>query len=76
MAMPSSAKLPSIGLRPPRSRMSVEVGGPDSTLVNTEQRLGFYCRSHWLVDLVLSGLSTPYQIYRTNIEYLNGTRTW
>ena len=33
--------------------------------------LKFYCRSHWLVDLVLSGFNTPYQIYRTKfIEYL------
>ena len=29
MAMPSSAKLPSIGLRPPRSRMRGEVAVPN-----------------------------------------------
>ena len=48
-----------------------------ATQINTEQELKFYCRSHWLVDLVLSGFNTPYQIYRTKfIEYLNDTRTW
>ena len=53
------------------------VGGHGGQHRQHRRELKFYCRSHWLVDLVLSGLSTQYQIYRTKfIEYLNDTRTW
>ena len=53
------------------------VGGHGGQHSNNRGKLKFYCRSHWLVDLVLSGFNTPYQIYRTKfIEYLNDTGTW